>query len=223
MSKRLLLLIPACLVFDQILHNPDQIIILTTPRQQARPCPTCMVVSRRVHSRYQRTLRDLPWQGRPVTLYVQARRFRCLNPACSRQTFAEPLTDAACASAQRTEHLGQLQCHLGLALGGEAGMRLAGRLAMPTSADTLLRLVGKAARHAAHPPVPRVLAVDDWSWRRGQRYRTILVDLERNAVVGLLPDRQADSLAEWLRRHPGVEVVARDRCVIRCMVIAESV
>jgi hypothetical protein len=104
-------------------------------------------------------------------------------------------------------------CHrfLGLALGGEAGARLAERLAMPTSADTLLRLVGRADRQANRPPVPRVLAVDDWSWCRGRRYGTILVDLERHAVVDLLPDRQADSLAEWLRQHPGIEVVARDR------------
>jgi transposase len=144
-------------------------------------------------------------------LCVQARRFRCLNAACARQTFAEPLADAARSFAQRTERLGQLQCKLGLALGGEAGARLAERLAMPTSADTLLRLVGRADRQADRPPVPRVLAVDDWSWCRGRRYGTILVDLERHAVVDLLPDRQADSLAEWLRQHPGIEVVARDR------------
>ena len=90
-------------------------------------------------------------------------------------------------------------------------MRLAERLAMPISADTLLRLARKASNDNEPPSTPRVLAVDDWSWRRGQRYGTILVDLERNAVVDLLPDRQAETLAGWLRQHPGVEIVARDR------------
>jgi transposase len=196
LSKRVLPLIPSCLVVDQVLHTPDRITIVTSPRRQSAPCPSCAIVSRRIHSRYQRTLHDLPWQGQPVTLCVQARRFRCLNPACARQTFAEPLADAARPFAQRTERLGQLQCHLGLALSGEAGARLAERLAMPVSADTLLRLVQGADRRVEHSPVLRVLAVDHWSWRRGRRYGTILVDLERNAVVDLLPDRQADSLAE---------------------------
>jgi len=211
LSKHLLPLIPADLMVDQVLPSPDHIAIVTSPRQTSAPCPDCGVVSERLHSRYRRLLSDLPWQGRPVALHVHARRFRCLNPACSRQTFAERLSGTAPAAARRTERLGDLQGHLGLALGGEAGMRLAERLAMPTSADTLLRLVRKVGSGAEPPPTPRVLAVDDWAWRRGHCYGTILVDLKRNTVVDLLPDRQADTLVGWLRQHLGVEIVARDR------------
>jgi len=203
-------------VVDQILPSPEQVTILTSPRQQSAQCPTCAQPSSRIHSRYQRTLRDLPWQGRPVALRLQMRRFRCLNPTCPRQTFAEALPGAVQPFARRTDRLGGLQYQLALALGGEAGTRLAERLAMPSSADTLLRLIARAGNGTESQPVPRVLAVDDWSWRRARRYGTILVDLERNAVVDLLPDRQAASLAAWLRQHPSVEIVARDRAGAYC-------
>jgi transposase len=209
LSKRILPLIPPGLAVEQVVPTSDRITIVATARTTTADCPVCGQTSSRVHASYQRRLQDLPWQGRPATLLVRVHRFVCSNPACPRRTFADPLRHSAARSARRTERLAGVQCQLGLGLSAEAGARLAARLAMPLSRDTLLRLVRGAVR-PPHPP-PRVVGVDEWAWRRGQNYGTILVDLERHTVVDLLPDREAATVADWLKHHQGIEVLARDR------------
>jgi transposase len=186
-------------------------VILTMTHPAPTLCPACRKPSR-CHGHYERTLADLPWQGRPVHLRVRLRRLVCRNQACPLRTFSESLPEVARPYARRSERLREVQRHLGLALGGEPAARLAQGLAMPVSSDTLLRLV----RAAPMPPyrAPRVVGLDEWAWRRGRRYGTMIVDLERNAVIDLLPDRDADSVAGWLRRHSSVEIVARDRAEV---------
>lgn len=138
----------------QILPTPNRITIITAPKPSGSACPLCGAISSRVHSHYTRTLADLPSQGRVVTVQVQARRFRCGRSGCVRQVFAERLPEVARSRARRTARLGDIQRYIGVALGGEPGSRLAARLAMPVSGDTLLRLV-RAAELPRHPP-PRV-------------------------------------------------------------------
>jgi transposase len=211
LPHRLPPLIPAGLSVVQVLAAPDRVTIVTVATPSQRACPLCGGLSGRVHSRYTRTLADLPWQGRAVAVQVRARRFRCATAGCPRRIFAERLPEVARPRARRTARLVDVQRHIGFALGGEPGARLAGRLAMPVSGDTLLRMVRSGAPAVPAPP-PRVIGVDDWAWRRGRRYGTIICDLERRRVVDLLPDRGGDTLASWLKRHGGeVAVVSRDR------------
>jgi transposase len=172
-------------------------------------CPRCGTPSDRVHSRYARTLADLPQQGRPAALRLFVRRFRCTRPGCPRGIFCERLPGLLQAYARSTARLTEAQRLIGFALGGEAGARLAEDLAYPTSPDTLLRRV---KRYQGEPlPEPRFVGVDDWAWRKGQSYGTILIDLERSRVIDLLPGRDGSALAAWLQQHPGVEVITRDR------------
>jgi transposase len=195
-------LLRACLDVEQLTVH----LAITAP---TAACPVCGSRARRVRSRYTRRLDDLPCLGRRVRLQVIVRRFVCPQPDCPRRIFAERLPGFAAPRARTTDRLRRTQANIGSSLGGEAGSRLAARMGMSTSPDTLLRRVKRLKKELAEPT--RVVGIDDWAWRKGQRYGTIVVDLERSDVIDLLPDRDADTVAAWLKAHPGIEVVSRDR------------
>ena len=172
-------------------------------------CPACGGESWRVHSRYTRLLADEPAFGRRVRLRMALRRFLCPESGCPRRIFVEPLGGFAARHARTTTRLARAHLTIGSALGGEAGARLAEKAAMPASPDTLLRRVKRAGARSS--PSPRLVGIDDWAWCKGQRYGTIVVDLQTSEVIDLLPDRDAATVRAWLEAHPGIELVSRDR------------
>jgi transposase len=173
-------------------------------------CPQCHRSSTRVHSHYQRKLNDLPWEGIPVRIQLHVRRFFCDTKGCRQRIFTERLPKTVLRYSRRTCRLSTSIEQIAWALGGNAGSRLAQQLGIQASASTFLR---QLRRKALDIPVqgPRVLGIDDWAWRKRHRYGTILCDLELGKVIDLLPERSEKSTEEWMRRHPGTEIVSRDR------------
>ena len=166
----------------------------------------------RRHGWHERHLQDLPAQGAPVAVKLRLQRWQCRNEACERKTFATQLPEVAAPRARRTERATEIIYLFGHGVGGRPGERLIKRIGMPTSDDTILRCLKRGVKARRSEETTRVVGVDDWAWRKGSTYGTIVVDLERREVLDLFPERAAGMTADWLKRHPGVEIISRDRC-----------
>jgi transposase len=199
-------LVPGGFVVESDALDGAMAMIVVRPTSQASICPGCATRSARVHSRYRRRVADLPIAGRPVRLLIVARRFYCDAVLCGRRIFAERFDDGLLApSVRRTARLDRIVHYLGLALGGRPAASFARRLMLPVSNDTLLSVVRRRGPPRFVPPT--VIGIDDWAWRRNQRYGTIIW----RKTIALLPDREPATSTAWLADQPQISTVARDR------------
>lgn len=176
----------------------------------ARTCPSCSVASDHIHSRYSRNVRDLPCLQQSVRLKLQVRRFRCLNQSCPKHTFAERFDSLARPYARDTLRLVKVLERIGLMVGGEPGARLLEAFALTVSPDKLLACVHRL-EFETPPSCPSVIGIDDFAFRRGVDYGTLVVDIKRGKPVELLSSREAPEVSRWLLKQPQVETVTRDR------------
>jgi len=203
-------LVPPGFAVEEAVSEGSELLIDVRPVTTTSACPGCGKPSERVHSRYSRSLADLPVAGRRVRLIARVRRFYCDTVLCGRRIFAERFdSDLLAPWARRTSRLEHIVHHLALALGGRPAASFARRLMLPVSNDTLLRVVRRRGRRPFVPPT--VIGIDDWAWRRNQRYGTLVCDLERRRTIALLPDREPATAAAWLSDQPQISVIARDR------------
>ncbi len=209
MERTPLLPLPEGMLIHQIQVTQTGLLISVSATHPTSCCPLCACASSSIKGHYRRSLRDVPGGGRQVQLALTVRKFYCRNPLCERKVFTERLPDFVEPWARVTmRHSEQITC-IGLATCGKGGTRLAARLGMHTSRPTLLRRI----MDLPDPPLGSILylGIDDFSFRRGGHFGTILVNLENHRVVDLLPDRKADTAAAWMRKLPDLMVVSRDR------------
>jgi transposase len=201
--------LPEGLEMTSISETAEELLVRVTSHCSSSRCPQCATPSSSIHSSYRRHPRDLPCAGRPIRLVLTVHKFFCRNPDCSRKVFTERLPDFLEVSSRLTKRLRTAVQEVGFATCGKGGERLGDKLGMGVSDATVLWSLLLLPLPEVGPV--RVVGVDDWSWRRGKRFGSILVNLETHTIIDLLVDREAESVKQWFAEHPEVEIVSRDR------------
>lgn len=142
-------------------------------------------------------------------LLLKGRKFYCINTCCTRKVFSEGFTDYIASHKSKTKRVNDKLLKIALLMGGNGGVRISRLMNIPASSSTLIRLIHQQPLERNSSPT--ILGIDDWAFKKRERYGTVIVDLEKRKIVDLLPDREAETVEKWLKMHPGVKVVSRDR------------
>jgi len=172
-------------------------------------CPQCGTAGSRVHSRYERTMADVAFGGRKLVLKLLVRKWICAEASCSRHIFAERFPQLVQRYARMTDRLIKALQSTGVITNGADAAQIASSFGVPTTAKTIIRRVLQL-------PLPgegevAKVGIDEWAWKKGQRYGTILVDLQKRRIVQLLVERSVETSKAWLRKHPEIDLISRDR------------
>ncbi|WP_344397049.1 ISL3 family transposase, partial [Streptomyces asiaticus] len=182
-------------------------------------CPDCRKQARRVHSSCQRSLDERPLGSRRVVVRLRVRRYFCDRRKCSRKTFVEQVPGLTERHRRSSTVLTGWLRSIAIEFGGRPAARLCRRL--PLAAGRT-RLLGLLTAPAVPDRAPRVLGVDEFAFRKGCAYGTVLVDVEAGRVVDVLPDRTSETFAAWLTEHPGAEIICRDRATAYTKAVKEA-
>lgn len=190
-------------------YEEDRVKLYVSSLTEAEQCPYCQEKSSRVHSRYIRTLRDLPGFGKETVIVFNARKFFCDNQQCDKKTFAEQPGNQIFRYRRRTCRCETAVYRHALVLSSIQSSRLLGGIGIPISRSTVLRDL-----HRLRLPDTESLSkvgVDDWAFRKGVTYGTIIVDLDSGHVCDMLGTREESDFSTWLSDHPHINMVSRDR------------
>ncbi|HFK5535976.1 TPA: ISL3 family transposase [Elizabethkingia anophelis] len=195
---------------ETIYSESGVLYIHTSVCQKYSACPICGKRSKRIHSRYSRTLLDLPISGHMVKVKLKTRKYFCDNAVCPRKVFTERFDYEIRPYYRRMVRSNDLITRMALELGGNTGAAISRYVGIPVSPTTILRVI-KRIEIQPKALTSGIIGVDDWAFKNGKTYGTVIIDLERKEVIDLLPDRESGTLAEWLRKHPEITTVSRDR------------
>lgn len=208
------------LSIEDVGYEGNTIVLYAKGSKRSAVCPYCGGESHHVHSRYTRTINDLSILGKKVVLILESRKFFCKNADCPPKTFAEQPGNEVFRYRRRTRRLELTVIRNGLMMSSRTISKLLSYCGVDLSSSTILRCL-----HRLCPPDNKEIeqvGVDDWAWRKGVSYGSIVIDLLNKYPVDLLGDREAKSFLEWMEEHPCVNVVSRDRATGYSSAIAST-
>ena len=203
----------------KVLLSENMLLVNAQSHNIKSHCPVCGHISHKVHSIYTRRLQDMPCAGIPVNLNIELRKFFCNNSQCDRLIFAEPISGIKHYS-RRTGRVEDMLVKMGAEVSSSKCSYLSSIVGVPVSTSTALRMISKATL----PDISEVsiIGIDDWAYRKGAIYGSIIVDMEKGKVIDVLCDRECDSMMKWLKKHQKVTLVSRDRATNYSSAIALS-
>lgn len=193
---------------NDIEHKHGKINIFASIKSKRAKCPICGHFSSSVHDHYHRKITDLPVFQNTTTLFLKTRKFKCKNYSCHRKVFSEQ-TSHIKRYSRRTIRVSQLLDSLSIELTGKHGSQLSKLLYLSVSCSTVTRIALKQELPVINQPA--ILGVDDWAFRKGVNYGTVLINMETSRPIDLLSSRDSANLKEWLKKYPAVKIVSRDR------------
>ncbi len=193
---------------SKIEHTDGKIMIFASVVRNRSPCPLCGHFSKSIHGSYSRTISDLPVFNNAANLILKVRKFKCHNTGCLQKVFSEQ-TSHVKRYSRRTARASLLLDSLSIELTGKLGSMLSKQLFLPVSTSTITRIAHKQLLPEIKQPV--VLGVDDWAFRKGKSYGTVLIDMETSTPIELLPSRDSSDLKLFLKQYPHIKIVTRDR------------
>ena len=183
-------------------------------------CPYCGTISHKVHSRYFRTVIDLPILGQRTVLHLWMRKFFCKNSECGKKTFAEQPGNEIIRYRRRSRRCEVTVARVGLTGSSNTASRTLDIMGIPISSSTVLRDIHRIPL-PSYPSLERI-GIDDWAFRKGITYGSVIVSHSTGRIVDMLPDREEESFHKWLDGHPDIKLVSRDRASAYSSAIANT-
>lgn len=193
---------------NRIEHTSTTILINASIKSNRSRCPNCGKFSKKIHDHYIRTISDLPVFQYRTTIRLKTRKFKCGNSRCKQKVFSEQ-TPVILRYSRRTNRVLKILESFAIELTGKLGSIISQQLFITVSSSTITRIAHN--QQLSEIKQPRVLGVDDWAYRKGVSYGTVLIDMETSKPIDILPSREGKDLKKWLMRYNDVQIVTRDR------------